>query len=152
MSAPISLHPQQREAEGDGARARGWELFREEEKGRREIEKQMNMAACFLSSGDGEREGVTVDLGLSLLTCLGHKSPCVDVFCDFQTPGTKTGEFTEALPRLEALDVSHLVSEDRRAKDGVQSCCCEHATVSASDLLVKVYVCICNTLRNRTMK
>ncbi|KAI9529317.1 hypothetical protein NQZ68_010983 [Dissostichus eleginoides] len=81
MSAPISLHPQQREAEGDG---------------------------------------------------------------------TKTGEFTEALPRLEALDVSHLVSEDRRAKDSVQSCCCEHATVNASDLLVEVYVC--NTLRNRTMK
>lgn len=81
MSASISLHPDQREGEEEreGQRkSQRLRLFRKAENVRREkrkIEKQTYVAACFPSLG----EGVTVDLGLSLLNRLGHNSECMDM-------------------------------------------------------------------------
>lgn len=122
MSASISLHPDQREGEEEreGQRkSQRLRLFRKAENVRREkrkIENQTYVAACFPSLG----EGVTVDLGLSLLNRLGHNSECMDMCgCLFailalrhHCKGIRWG-----ISGPGALNISHLVSEAWTAKD-----------------------------------
>lgn len=118
-----SRERERREKEGQ-CKSQRLGLFRKEEKGRREKkQKQKNKWTwphVFFPQGM-ERDGVTVDLGLSLLSCLGHNSECVDVCgCLCAKPprhhyrGTRWGTC-----RPGALHISHLVSEERTAKDSV---------------------------------
>ena len=82
MSAPISLHPNQREGEEERERQRRSQrlrLFRKGDKGRKEkrkIEKQNTHRYVFFFLGG--REQVNVDLGPSLSNYLSHNSECVD--------------------------------------------------------------------------
>lgn len=83
-------------------------------------------------------------LGLSILSCLGRNSECLDMCgCPCVNSDSQAPLHEDLLRRSKpgALDISHLVFK-RGPKGTQQSCCYKHATVSAMHslyLLMSVY-------------
>lgn len=149
-SASIPTREKERRNERGRERARGCDSLEKQRMGGergRKIEKQTYVATCFLSLG----EGVTVDLGLSLLNRLGHTSECMDKCgCLFAISSPQAPLQGDSLRHFWTRSVKHFAS-CLRGLDSKGHC--RYATVNAtppSYLLVKVYGC--NTLRNCQLK
>lgn len=112
-SASIPSRERERRRERDSGRARGWNSLEKKRKGGERREKQKNKCTwplVFFPRGVKRKE-VTVDLGLSLLSCLGHNSECVDVcgcLCAISKPRAPLQG--DSLRHFQAQSVKHLSS------------------------------------------